>query len=81
MPNYIYENDTYGIALTKFTDPVLGEEVTGYGIFNKNTKVREAETRRMNTAIAFATQFFNEEVARAQRELEEEQKNKEFPIQ
>lgn len=79
--DYLFENTKYYINPCEFTDPVLGERITGYGIFNKATGIREAETRRFNTAITFATQFLNEEVEREMRELEQLKAEVEFPIQ
>lgn len=81
MPNdYMYENDGYFITACQFTDPVLDERITGYGIFNKTTGIREAECRRFNTAITFAEQFQQEGVDRAAREMEAAQAGKEFPV-
>lgn len=77
----LYETEHYFVHTCNFTDPVLGEEVEGYGIFNKTTEVREAETRRLETAARFCKQFQEELNERVQRELEEERERTDYPIQ
>lgn len=57
MSNSIYSNSVFEVKKTEFTDPVLGEPVTGYGVFNKYTGVREAECRREFTARVLADGF------------------------
>lgn len=53
----IYENELFEVRRAAFTDPVLNEQVEGYGVFNKRTKIREAEARREFTARALADGF------------------------
>jgi hypothetical protein len=53
----MFETEHYEVKLAKFVDPVLNEEVDGYGVFNKETGVREAETRRFHTARMFCKRF------------------------
>jgi len=53
----VYKNDLFEVTLVEFVDPVLDEQVTGYGVVNRRTGVREAEARREFTAIALADGF------------------------
>lgn len=58
MPTeYIYETERFYVDIVKFIDPVLNEELEGYGIFNKETGVREAETRRLHSAQQLTNKF------------------------
>jgi hypothetical protein len=54
---YLHENKGFYIELVEFNDPVIEETVTGYGIFNKQTEVREAEVRRLDIAKVLADAF------------------------
>ena len=61
MPSeYIYETAQFFVDIVKFIDPVLNEELEGYGIFNKATGVREAETRRLHSAQQLTNKFQEE---------------------
>lgn len=53
----IYENDLFEVKLFEFCDPILNETVLGYGVFNKRTGAREAESRREFTAVVLADGF------------------------
>lgn len=55
--NIYYENELFMVVPVKFADPVLNEQVEGYGVVNKSTGVREAEARRYFTAKALADGF------------------------
>lgn len=55
--NYLYENDLFGVCTVTLTDPVLNEPTLMYGVFNRQTGVREAEARRQFTAVALADGF------------------------
>jgi len=57
MEENLYENSLFNVSLVEFVDPVLGESVYGYGVFNTETGVREAETRRIYTAKLLADRF------------------------
>lgn len=53
----VYENELFKVELVSFRDPVIESEVTGYGVFNKETTVREAEARRLAYARILADKF------------------------
>ncbi len=57
MNKVYHTTPRFTVEPAKFTDPVLGEEVEGYGVFNTATGVREAECRREFTAIHLANGF------------------------
>ena len=57
MDKVLYENARFYINRVQFNDPVIEETVTGYGIFNKQTEVREAEVRRFDIAKVLADAF------------------------
>ena len=71
MPTYIYETERFYIELVRFIDPVLNEELDGYGIFNKDTGVREAETRRLHSATQLANKFQEDAVFDLEKALRE----------
>lgn len=49
--NVLFETELYEVRLVTYRDPYLEADVEGYGVFNKETGVRESELRRMGTAI------------------------------
>lgn len=53
----LYENENFQVVFTRFSDPVIGDEVEGYGIINKATGIREAEARRLAVAKSLADSF------------------------
>ena len=57
MSKPLHENAGFYVDFAEFNDPVIEEHVTGYGIFNKLTSVREAEVRRLDIAKVLADAF------------------------
>jgi hypothetical protein len=53
----MYDTIGYYVEKVSFTDPVLNDEVWGYGVFSRETGVREAETRRLYTAKQLCNKF------------------------
>jgi hypothetical protein len=56
----LYENGMYYVKVMYFRDPVLETDVQGYGVFNRDTQVREAEVRRLAYARILADRFEEE---------------------
>ena len=48
----LHTNGDYVVRICTVRDPVLESEIAAYGIYNTQTKVREAEARRLKNAIS-----------------------------
>ena len=58
-PN-LYENGRFYVRVANFRDPILENDVEGYGVFNQDTTIREAECRRLAYARNLADRFEEE---------------------
>lgn len=65
-----YRTGTFEVKLCTFQDPVLDTEMAGYGVFNTESGVREAETRQLHSARILANKFQEYLDNEAQQELE-----------
>ena len=63
MDDILYTAGGYVVHLSLVNDPMLQESTQVYGVFNKSTGVREAETRRFINAKLFCDQFKEEDEA------------------
>lgn len=59
----LYQDGHYAVQLTMVVDPHIKDTVIAYGIYNRNTLVREAEVRRLALAKATISNWLTEEKA------------------
>lgn len=57
LDSVLHETAGYAVATCTLRDPVLKEEIMAYGVYNKSTSIREAETRRYTTAVNLVAQL------------------------
>jgi hypothetical protein len=50
----LFENDSYEVRIFTHTDPTYNEELEVYGVYSKQTGVREAESRNLPGAMEWA---------------------------
>lgn len=55
--NVFYTNENFTVMRDRFFDHGTDDYIDGYGVFNSKTDIREAEARRLVTAIALADMF------------------------
>ena len=55
----LFAEGMYAVHVTTIYDPILEERMYVYGVYNVQTGVREAETRRLLSAISICSMLGN----------------------